>query len=101
MTPDLWEPRPCGSWPHRDLPRRSICVAGSRPGGPRICLCQRPEGGREVMAEPKVVMYSTSWCPFCARARSLLERKGTQFEIIDIDERPEARAEMTARSGRH
>ena len=52
------------------------------------------------MAEPKIVMYSTDWCPYCARARGLLERKGSKFEIINIDERPEARTEMMARSGR-
>ena len=48
-----------------------------------------------------MVLYLTEWCPFCARARSLLESKGATFEIIDVDERPEARTEMTARSGRH
>jgi glutaredoxin 3 len=48
----------------------------------------------------KVVMYSTSWCPYCERARSLLERKQVKFEDIDIDARPDARAEMIARSGR-
>jgi glutaredoxin 3 len=52
------------------------------------------------MAEPKVVVYLTDWCPFCARARSLLERKGVQFEVINVDDRPDARAEMMARSGR-
>jgi len=52
------------------------------------------------MSEPKVVMYSTDWCPFCTRARSLLEGKGANFEIINVEERPEARAEMMARSGR-
>jgi len=45
-------------------------------------------------------MYSTGWCPYCERARSLLERKQVQFEEIDLDKRPEARAEMVARSGR-
>ena len=35
-----------------------------------------------------------------ARARGLLESKGAKFATINIDERPEARAEMTARSGR-
>jgi glutaredoxin 3 len=48
----------------------------------------------------KVVMYSTSWCPYCERARSLLERKQVVFEEIDIDARPDARTEMVARSGR-
>ncbi len=53
------------------------------------------------MSAPKVLMYATGWCPYCARARQLLERKGIAFQEIDVDEFPEARAEMTARSGRH
>ena len=44
-------------------------------------------------------MYATGWCPYCSRARELLERKGVQFEEIDVDVRPEARAEMMTRSG--
>ena len=52
------------------------------------------------MSQPKVVLYLTDWCPFCTRARSLLERKGAEIEVIDVDARPEARAEMMARSGR-
>ena len=45
-------------------------------------------------------MYTTSWCPYCERARSLLEGKNVAFEEIDVDERPDARAEMIQRSGR-
>ena len=45
-------------------------------------------------------MYATSWCPYCTRARQLLEHKGVEFEEIDVDARPGARAEMLARSGR-
>jgi len=52
------------------------------------------------MANPHIVVYLTDWCPFCTRARALLERKGAKFEVIDVDERPEAREEMMARSGR-
>jgi glutaredoxin 3 len=52
------------------------------------------------MSEPKVVIYSTGWCPYCTRARQLLKKKGVEFEEIDVDARPEARTEMTARSGR-
>ena len=52
------------------------------------------------MAQAKVVMYLTDWCPYCARAQGLLERKGVELETINIEERPEARAEMMARSGR-
>jgi glutaredoxin 3 len=52
------------------------------------------------MIETKVQVYLTDWCPYCARAKGLLERKGAPFEEINVDERPEARAEMMARSGR-
>jgi glutaredoxin 3 len=48
----------------------------------------------------KVVMYSSAWCGYCARARRLLKSKGAQIEEIDVDERPAAREEMIARSGR-
>lgn len=51
------------------------------------------------MPGPKVVMYATSWCPYCARARSLLEKKGVSFEAIDIEAVPPARAEMIKKSG--
>ena len=50
--------------------------------------------------DPKVVIYSTGWCPYCTRARELLKSKGVDFEEIDVEARPEARSEMTARSGR-
>jgi glutaredoxin 3 len=50
--------------------------------------------------QPKVVIYSTGWCPYCSRAKQLLESKGVDFEEIDVDARPEARAEMMTRSGR-
>jgi glutaredoxin 3 len=45
-------------------------------------------------------MYVTGWCPYCARARSLLEGKGVAVEEIDIEAVPGARSEMLARSGR-
>jgi glutaredoxin 3 len=52
------------------------------------------------MSAAKVVMYVTDWCPYCARARSLLSSKGASIEEIDVDAVPGARSEMMARSGR-
>ena len=52
------------------------------------------------MGAPKVVMYVADWCPYCARARSLLEGKGVAIEAIDVEALPGAREEMRARSGR-
>ncbi|MFN5012128.1 MAG: glutaredoxin 3 [Gammaproteobacteria bacterium] len=47
-----------------------------------------------------VTLYVTGWCPYCARARQLLARKGAAVEEIDIDAQPEQRAVMMERSGR-
>ncbi len=45
-----------------------------------------------------VVMYTTRFCPFCVRARSLLKAKGVDFEEIGIDFDRELRKEMMERS---
>lgn len=52
------------------------------------------------MATPAVTMYTTGWCPYCDRARSLLKRRGVAWTEIDIEAEPGRRAEMIARSGR-
>ncbi len=52
------------------------------------------------MEEPRILVYITSWCPYCDRARQLLQSKAVAFTEIDIEQHPEARAEMVARSGR-
>ncbi|HEX9472897.1 MAG TPA: glutaredoxin 3 [Steroidobacteraceae bacterium] len=52
------------------------------------------------MTAALVEMYTTSWCPYCTRAKRLLERKGAGYEEISIEEHPERRAEMIQRSGR-
>jgi glutaredoxin 3 len=50
-------------------------------------------------ATPDIVMYSTGWCPYCDRARGLLERKGVAFREIKVDEDNTQRDIMLKRSG--
>ena len=35
-------------------------------------------------------MYSTPWCGYCHRLKGQLDREGISFEIVDIEQRPEA-----------
>ena len=51
------------------------------------------------MSETDIVVYSTGWCPYCERAKSLLERKGVAFREIKVDEDPAERDAMLKRSG--
>lgn len=47
-----------------------------------------------------VTLYSTQFCPYCIRARNLLDQKGVAYRDIAVDARPELRREMMQRSGR-
>ena len=47
---------------------------------------------------PRVEIYLTRWCPYCHTARGLLDRKGVAYEVIDVGEQPDRRAEMTQRA---
>ncbi len=51
------------------------------------------------MGAPAVTMYATGWCPYCERARALLQRKGVAFSEIDVDDAT-SRSQMIERSGR-
>lgn len=49
---------------------------------------------------PRIVVYSSDWCPYCTRAKALLASKGVDFEEIRVDGQPQLRAEMTKKAGR-
>jgi glutaredoxin 3 len=48
----------------------------------------------------KVRIYTTPICPYCARAKALLTRKGVEFEEVDVYMDAAARKEMMEKSGR-
>jgi glutaredoxin 3 len=45
-------------------------------------------------------MYSTQYCPFCVRAKALLNSKKVPFEDIEIDGKAALRQKMIQASGR-
>ena len=43
----------------------------------------------------QVTVYSTSVCPYCVRAKQLLERKGIEYKEVNLSqEAPEVRIEL-------
>ena len=44
-------------------------------------------------------IYTTPFCPYCVRAKSLLTKKGAAFEEVDVMMDQGAREEMQAKSG--
>lgn len=50
------------------------------------------------MPMPNITVYSGPNCPYCWRAKQLLQRKKAPFTEIDVRADPEAMAEMLAKS---
>jgi len=48
----------------------------------------------------KINIYSTRFCPYCTRAKMLLEQKGMEYNEIRIDVDSDRRNEMMKLSGR-
>jgi mycoredoxin len=44
-------------------------------------------------------MYSTPWCGYCHRLKSQLEREGISFDVVDIEQHPEAAAIVESANG--
>ena len=47
-----------------------------------------------------VTIYSTRICPYCVRAKALLDHKRVAYTEVLVDEQPEKRVEMMQKSGR-
>ena len=47
----------------------------------------------------KVEIYSTLFCPYCARAKRLLDQKGVDYTDIDVIADTSKRSEMVRRAG--
>lgn len=45
-----------------------------------------------------VTIYTTPWCPYCIRAKQLLDNKKVEYNEIDVSA-PDARANMTSLTG--
>ena len=53
------------------------------------------------MPHATVKMYTSNYCPFCSRAKALLQQRGvSNLEEIVVDGQPEVRAHMTQLTGR-
>ncbi len=46
----------------------------------------------------KIEIYTTATCPYCIRAKALLNRKGAAFEEIRVDIDPSLRPKMVKRA---
>lgn len=48
----------------------------------------------------EITLYTKGYCPFCHRAKALLDRKGVSYTDYDITDDASLRDEMIQKSGR-
>ncbi|WP_210493423.1 glutaredoxin 3 [Patulibacter sp. SYSU D01012] len=46
-----------------------------------------------------ITVYTTNACPFCVRAKALLDARGLDYEEINLGRDPETRAELAQKTG--
>jgi glutaredoxin len=57
------------------------------------------DGAPAVTGSGEVILYSTSWCGYCAKTRELFEDKGIPYKEYDIEKSDEGRARYEALGG--
>ncbi len=51
------------------------------------------------MSSAQVTVYSTGYCPYCHRAKALLQAKRVDFVEVDVEDRPDLRSWLRSASG--
>lgn len=46
-----------------------------------------------------ITVYTTNACPYCVRAKALLDARGLPYEEVNLGRDPETRAELAQKTG--
>jgi glutaredoxin 3 len=49
---------------------------------------------------PNIVLYASEYCPYCRRARALLDRRGAAYTVLDVNRDPRLWRDIAERTGR-
>ena len=66
--------------------------------GPTIAPGSIPKTGKDMASTPKIEIYTTPMCPFCWRAKRLLDGKNVDYTEIDLWVERARRQEMVERA---
>ena len=79
----------------KDQPSNAVLfdeLARIQPGSAAVKPTQRPEG--EELPQGGVVMYCTSWCPDCRKARKWLAERQVDYLEVDVTANPKGAAQV-------
>ncbi|HUH66790.1 MAG TPA: glutaredoxin domain-containing protein [Syntrophales bacterium] len=82
---------------YKDVPDESSPQASGAAG-----RSEKPKPSVETRKRAEVELYTTSWCPYCRKARDYLRSRGIDFTEYDVEKDKEAAArkkQLDARGG--
>lgn len=82
-----------GERPEQGRPAQAVDVEDTQIGSV-------PIGQPSAKPAPKVIMYATSWCPYCRKARSYFRDKRIAYTEYDIERDRNAKRRYDALGGR-
>jgi len=95
------EPPPPQKQRRRRRRRTPRATPGRAPAAPSDTAASAGGGGGEGAQQaadpqnmPKVVMFSTTWCPSCKSARTFFAQKGVRFIDLDVEQNQAAAQKM-------
>lgn len=98
ITDSEYTPAARAPAPVRDPMNAQAVPAVTAPAA-ALTMPSREQVAEAVRATP-IVLFSTSWCPVCQKARAFLRANGLGYVERDIDRDEAARSELERRSGR-
>jgi len=49
---------------------------------------------------PEILIYTSTFCPYCVMAKRLLDKKGARYTELNVDKQPGLREEMMRKTQR-
>ena len=82
--------------PHNTMPSEQVSVRVNS----YESVTYESLGSYTLPNDKRVIMYSTSWCTYCKKARNYFERNRVRYVEYDIEESTRARKEFDQLGGR-
>ncbi|MCB1836156.1 MAG: glutaredoxin family protein [Alcanivoracaceae bacterium] len=82
--------------PHNTMPSEQVSVRVNS----YESVTYESLGSYTPPSDKRVIMYSTSWCTYCKKARNYFERNRVRYVEYDIEESTRARKEFDQLGGR-
>jgi glutaredoxin len=82
VMPKLSQLRPLASVEPKPAPKAKVKIK-RKPKKKRVVVAAQPAPAEQAV--PRVILFSTAWCPSCKTARQYLQSRRVQFLELDVE----------------